>query len=203
VLRDRDGSFDPAIVRKRQRRLDVVDQLVLSLTARPDHRGDRGALRRGSRGQGQQGHNPGWGYRRIHGELVGLDHRLEPSTVWLILRAGVGEADRAGARDLGDPRPTGPTRHPPNRPLRPPERIPARILVQVDPLVTALTAAVELLGPLGHRAPPQLRSRAQRLSGGLPLEPLLRLLTDPFGARAPAARGSRGGRRPRPNWPLS
>lgn len=34
VPRDRDGTFDPAIVRKRQRRLDGVDQLVLSLTAR-------------------------------------------------------------------------------------------------------------------------------------------------------------------------
>ena len=34
VPRDRDGSFDPVIVRKRQRRLDGIDQLVLSLTAR-------------------------------------------------------------------------------------------------------------------------------------------------------------------------
>jgi putative transposase len=37
--------------------------------------------------------NPGWGYRRIHGELIGLGHRLAPSTVWLILqRAGVDPA---------------------------------------------------------------------------------------------------------------
>jgi len=34
VPRDRDGSFDPAIVRKRQRWLDGIDQIVLSLTAR-------------------------------------------------------------------------------------------------------------------------------------------------------------------------
>ena len=34
VPRDRDGSFEPQIVKKRQRRLDGVDQLVLSLTAR-------------------------------------------------------------------------------------------------------------------------------------------------------------------------
>jgi transposase-like protein len=34
VPRDRDGSFEPKIVKKRQRRLDGVDQLVLSLTAR-------------------------------------------------------------------------------------------------------------------------------------------------------------------------
>jgi transposase-like protein len=34
VPRDRDGSFEPVIVRKRQRRLEGIDQLVLSLTAR-------------------------------------------------------------------------------------------------------------------------------------------------------------------------
>ena len=34
VPRDRDGSFDPKIVKKRQRRLDGIDQIVLSLTAR-------------------------------------------------------------------------------------------------------------------------------------------------------------------------
>jgi putative transposase len=34
VPRDREGSFDPKIVRKRQRRLDGIDELVLSLTAK-------------------------------------------------------------------------------------------------------------------------------------------------------------------------
>lgn len=34
VPRDRDGTFEPGIVRKRQRRLDGVDQVVLSLSAR-------------------------------------------------------------------------------------------------------------------------------------------------------------------------
>ena len=34
VPRDRDGSFDPQIVRKRQRRLDGIDEIVLSLIAR-------------------------------------------------------------------------------------------------------------------------------------------------------------------------
>lgn len=34
VPRDRDGSFEPQIVKKRQRRLDSIDEIVLSLTAR-------------------------------------------------------------------------------------------------------------------------------------------------------------------------
>jgi len=34
VPRDRDGSFEPVIVRKRQRKLDSIDQIVLSLTAK-------------------------------------------------------------------------------------------------------------------------------------------------------------------------
>ena len=34
VPRDRDSSFEPVIVKKRQRRLDGIDEIVLSLTAR-------------------------------------------------------------------------------------------------------------------------------------------------------------------------
>jgi putative transposase len=39
--------------------------------------------------------NPGWGYRRVHGELAGLGHKLAPSTVWQILKdAGIDPAPR-------------------------------------------------------------------------------------------------------------
>jgi putative transposase len=54
---DRDGTFEPAIVRKRQRRLDSIDEIVLPLTARGlTTRGGLGTLRRGLRRQRQQGH---------------------------------------------------------------------------------------------------------------------------------------------------
>src|SRR6266571_4746068 len=61
--------------------------------------------------------NPGWGYKRVHGELTGLGFTLSPSTVWNILpmppqdaadrleivgirRNHLSESSRAAARDF-------------------------------------------------------------------------------------------------------
>ena len=41
--------------------------------------------------------NPTWGYRRIHGELIGLGYTVAASTVWKILKhAGIDPAVRRG-----------------------------------------------------------------------------------------------------------
>ena len=47
--------------------------------------------------------NPTWGYRRIHGELVGLGHRVGASTVWWILKdQGVAPAPQRGSVTWSD-----------------------------------------------------------------------------------------------------
>jgi putative transposase len=47
--------------------------------------------------------NPGWGYRRIHGELAGLGIKLAPWTVWEILQcAWIGPAPRRAGPTWAD-----------------------------------------------------------------------------------------------------
>jgi putative transposase len=45
--------------------------------------------------------NPTWGYRRIHGEMVGLGISLAPSTIWAILRTEGVPPARSGRAAAG------------------------------------------------------------------------------------------------------
>ena len=64
------------------------------------HRNVRGLVLRLAR------ENPGWGYRRIHGELAGLGIRIAPATVWETLKkAGLNPAPRRAGPSWGQSTP--------------------------------------------------------------------------------------------------
>ena len=68
---------------------EALDVLALRSRAAAHGVGHPGA------GGGNGTDNPGWGYRRIHGELTGLGYTLAPSAVWQILKeAGIDPAPR-------------------------------------------------------------------------------------------------------------
>jgi hypothetical protein len=47
--------------------------------------------------------NPGWGYRRIIGELAGMGRQIGASTVWMILkRAGIDPSPRRSGPTWGE-----------------------------------------------------------------------------------------------------
>lgn len=98
VTRDRDGSFGPVSVPKRKRRLDGVDQIVLSLTVPgADDRGDRRALRRdlwrvSLQGHGQPDH--GEGHQRTR-RMGGRDCEVAPPGLYGSVR-GRGEGPVRG-----------------------------------------------------------------------------------------------------------
>ena len=73
VPRDRAGTFEPQIVKKRQRRLNGVDEVVpVALCQGFDHRRDQRALRRDLRSLGQQGDD-----LPDHRQGAGGDERLD------------------------------------------------------------------------------------------------------------------------------
>jgi len=52
--------------------------------------------------------NPTWGYRRIHGDMAGLGHRVASSTVWQILKIQHRSDPRSPGRSSSTPRPPWP-----------------------------------------------------------------------------------------------
>ena len=88
VPRDRDGTFEPQLVKKRQRRLSDVDDVVLSLCAKGLTTGEIGALRRHLRGVRLQRHRHPH-HRPSHLRVGALcDRGCEPGEGLGVLAAG-------------------------------------------------------------------------------------------------------------------
>ncbi|KQY61116.1 hypothetical protein ASD30_25745 [Nocardioides sp. Root140] len=85
VPRDREGTFDPRIVKKRQRRLDRVDQIVLSLTARGLTTGEVAAHIADVYGASISKDTIGRITEKVTAEIVEWQHRPQESAVYPVI----------------------------------------------------------------------------------------------------------------------
>jgi len=99
VPRDRNATFEPQLVKKRQRRLSDMDAMVLSLFAKgADDRGDRRPLRRGLRHECVKGHD-----QPDHRPGCRRDDHVDESALGVHLRGDLYRCDRDQSQGWAGP----------------------------------------------------------------------------------------------------